>query len=125
MHNLLAVFVKTKEAQQFEFLDHYTEFRHLQIVSTMHALVEKFFLEKNIVAVAALRQAVASILKTEHFRVVRLLPNNYFVRTAATSPLYKRLEAANLIHGVTTIEDATNFARCVEPLSSQKELEPN
>lgn len=87
MQNLLAAFVKTKEVQQFEFLDQYTEFRHLQIVSSMHALVEKFYMEKNIVAVAALRQAVASILKTEHFGVVRLLPRNYFVRTAATSPL--------------------------------------
>lgn len=35
------------------------------------------------------------------------------------------MEAANLVHGVTTFEDETNFARCVEPLSSQKELEPN
>ena len=67
-------------------MEKYTEFRYLQIVGSLHKLVQQFYYQKNISSVQTIQQALASLTKMDHVRVKMIGQGNYNVCTGLVNP---------------------------------------
>lgn len=106
-------------------MEKYTEFRYLQIVGSLHKLVQQFYYQKNISSVQTIQQALGSLTKMDHVRVKCISKGNYNVCTALVHPQMQTVESGNMIHGSVQSDQIFNFQRCIQPILNEKALEPS
>ena len=118
-------YANTKE-RSYEYLHSYTEFRYMQILSSMHTLV-KYFNEKSSRsqnAVQCIQKSISHITKMDHVKISYTHTNNYHVNTGLVHPQMQLIDTTHLIAGSFTDDERTNFLRCIQPVINEKALEP-
>lgn len=125
LKNLIQRFQDTPEHRQFEFLNSYTEFKYMQIVGSIHKLVDQFYTEKKDAGtIKTLKEAVWDLTKMNHVTVSYARANSYHVNTTLVHPHHQFLESSNLIFGAFSEDEHVSFARCIRPVVNERALEP-
>jgi hypothetical protein len=82
--NIIKQHEKTKPELQPYFLQNYTEYRYMQIVGSLHKLVEHFYRTKNMSAARCCIDNIAQFTKNDHVKLV-LEKNSYHVNNSFTA----------------------------------------
>lgn len=112
----------------FEYLQSYTEYRYMQIISSMTKLVQQFYMKPKQAgrnAVKCLKNSISHIIKMDHVKIAYTHTNNYHVNTALVHPQYQLIDSTNFISGAYQDDERANFLRCVLPVVNEKALEPS
>ena len=114
LKNLIQKFQDTPEKRRYEYLNSYTEFRYMQIVGSIHKLVEQYYIEKkDPKTIKSLKQAVSSLTKVDHVNVSYTRSNSYHVNIGLVHPHMQLIESTNMIYGSFQEDEHINFARCI------------
>ena len=125
LQNLLRKYGDTKPELKYEYLNSYTEFRYMQILGSLHKIIQQFYIQKkggN--AIGCLRDAISQLSKMDHVRISYSKGNSYHVNTSLVHPHMQLLESTNFIYGAHSEDEYQNFNRCVRPVINEKALEP-
>lgn len=125
LKNLIQKFQDTPPHRRYEYLNSYTEFRYMQIVGSIHKLVEQYYIEKKAPStIKCLKEAVSNLTKMEHVNVSYTRSNSYHVNTSLVHPHMQFIESSGMIYGAFCEDEHINFARCIRPIINEKALEP-
>ena len=110
LKNLIVKYESTAPNKRMEYLNSYTEFRYMQIVGSIHKLVEKFYIDKKDArTIKCLKQAVSNLTKMDHVNVSYTKSNSYHVNTSLVHPHMQFIESAGLIAGSDCEDEHINF----------------
>ena len=97
----------------------------MQIVGSIHKLVEQYYIEKKDPGtIKTLKEAVSNLTKMDHVNVSYTRSNSYHVNTSLVHPHLQFIESSGMIYGAFSEDEHTNFARCIRPIINERALEP-
>ena len=111
----------------YEYLQSYTEFRYMQIITSLNKLMIQFQQKANgqgTQAMKGFREAISRITKMDHVKVAYKSSNNYHVNTSLVHPEMQIIDSTNMLAGVYNHDDSLNFKRCIRPVINEKVMEP-
>ena len=125
LRNLIQKAQDTQPDRRFEYMNSYMEFKYMQIVGSLHKLIDQYYHDKaGVGTIKSLKDAVGELTKMNHVKVSYARSNSYHVNTSLVHPHMQLVESSNLIFGAYTEDEHINFARCVRPVINERVLEP-
>jgi hypothetical protein len=97
--NIIKRIPKEKEENQPFYLQNYVEYRYMQIVGALQKLVEHFYRNNNLRAVASVNEALRDFTRTNHVKLSFNASNSYHVNNSLVNPTLQPLASSNLMSG--------------------------